>query len=64
MDSGHIVYKNAPVSDSDRELDNRMVLLVQNAIERAKIKGAPVALFDKEQNRPYLLYPNGEKRYS
>lgn len=64
MNTHYMVHINAPVTEEDRAMDERMVLMVRNAIERAKMKGAPVALYDTEQNRPYLLYPNGERKYS
>lgn len=58
------VFINPPISKEDQAMDRRMVLIVRNAIERAQIKGAPVALYDAERKCPYLLYPNGAKVYS
>ena len=64
METLFAVQRNVPLSEEDRILDERMTRIVKNAIERAQIKGAPVALFDENRNQPYLLYPNGGKRYN
>ena len=45
-------------------MNERMVQIVRNAVERARIKGAPVALYDPVRKQAYLVYPNGEKRYA
>ena len=55
---------NPPVSIEDQEMTERMVRMVNNSIERTKIKGAPVALYDTELHKAYLLYPNGERKYA
>ena len=31
--------------------------------EIRKIKGLPIAKFDKEKNKPYLEYPDGRREY-
>jgi DNA-damage-inducible protein J len=43
--------------------EKRMREAVKTEIAKAKDSGAPVALFDDEQNLPYLEYPDGRKLY-
>lgn len=58
------VQKNVQISAEEQAMNDRMVQIVRNAVERAKIKGAPVALYDPIKKQAYLVYPNGEKRYA
>lgn len=58
------VFLNGPVSKQDQSLDRRIVLMVENAIARTKIQGAPVARYDVEKRKPYLEYSNGKRVYS
>ena len=54
---------NEPLSEEEQALDDRMRRMVQNAIERNRIKGAPIACYDKESKASYLLFANGERQY-
>jgi DNA-damage-inducible protein J len=48
--------------DSD-PLDVLMRSAVESKLNNAFENGAPIALFDDEQNRPYLEYPDGRRVY-
>ena len=52
----------ALVLDSD-PLDAQMRGAVKASINKAAEAGAPIALFDDAQNRPYLEYPDGRRVY-
>lgn len=47
--------------------DNRMTLLFRAGVVLADIskylKGIPVARYDTENKKPYLLYPDGRREY-
>ncbi len=59
-----LIQENVTLSAAEQELDDRMVRMVHNAVERSKIKGAPVARYDPIRKAAYLEYPDGKKRYS
>ena len=44
-------------------MERRMREAVNAEISAAKSSGAPVALYDDLQNRPYLEYPDGRRVY-
>lgn len=48
---------------SDEELTIRFKEAIRIDNEIRKIKGAPVAKYDKETKRAYLLYPDGRREY-
>ncbi|MDR3239457.1 MAG: type II toxin-antitoxin system RelB/DinJ family antitoxin [Clostridiales bacterium] len=48
--------------DAD-QLDVRMRGVVKAKLNIAAESGAPIALYDDEQNRPYLEYPDGRRVY-
>lgn len=47
--------------------DDKLTLIFRKAVIIEKIrkltKGLPVAMYDVESKRPYLLYPDGRKKY-
>ncbi|MDR1541248.1 MAG: type II toxin-antitoxin system RelB/DinJ family antitoxin [Clostridiales bacterium] len=49
--------------DSDDPQDALMRSAVKLKLNNAFEAGAPIALFDDEQNRPYLEYPDGRRVY-
>ena len=48
--------------DSDPQ-DVLMRSAVKSKLNNATENGTPIALFDDEQNRPYLEYPDGRRVY-
>jgi len=48
---------------NDDPLDARMKGAVQEKTASAAANGAPIALYDNEQNRPYLEYADGRRVY-
>ncbi|MCI9595847.1 MAG: hypothetical protein HFE75_00840 [Firmicutes bacterium] len=49
---------------SDEELTNRFHEAVRIDNEIKKIKGVPIAKFDKEKRKAYLEYPDGRREYA
>ena len=49
---------------SDEELTKRFHEAVRIDNEIKKIKGVPIAKFDKENKQPYLEYPDGRREYA
>ncbi len=49
---------------SDEELTKRFHEAVRIDNEIKKIKGVPIAKFDKEKKQPYLEYPDGRREYA
>jgi addiction module RelB/DinJ family antitoxin len=47
----------------DDPLENRMRNAIKIKMNKTLTAGAPVALFDDVQNRPYLEYPDGRRVY-
>jgi DNA-damage-inducible protein J len=47
-----------------RILDDRAKNAVNQAVNKVKAKGLPVALYDSLQKCPYLEYPDGRKEYN
>lgn len=56
--------KDAYLTESDREMDRRAVEAVKAAIHRAEICKKPIAKYDEDAKRAYLLYPDGRKKYA
>lgn len=48
---------------SDEELTVRFKEAIRIDDEIRRIKGAPVAKYDKETKRAYLQYPDGRREY-
>jgi antitoxin component of RelBE/YafQ-DinJ toxin-antitoxin module len=48
---------------TDDPLDVQMRKAVNASVGNAIRSNAPIALFDDEQNRPYLEYPDGKRSY-
>ena len=44
---------------TDDEMTERFIVAVRIADEIKRIKGVPIARYDKEQRKPYLEYPDG-----
>ena len=62
--------KNMTANDLDRtcgltddEMTERFKESIRIDNEIRKIKGLPIAKFDKERNKPYLEYPDGRREY-
>lgn len=49
------------VSDEELTIRFKEAIRIDNEIRR--IKGAPVAKYDKETKRAYLQYPDGRREY-
>ncbi len=49
---------------TDDEMTERFIAAVRIADEIKRIKGVPIARYDKEQRKPYLEYPDGRKEYA
>lgn len=49
------------VSDEELTVRFKEAIRIDNEIRR--IKGAPVAKYDKETKRAYLQYPDGRREY-
>ena len=48
---------------SDEELTRRFMESIRIDDEIRKIKGLPVARYDKENKKAYLEYPDGRREY-
>ena len=48
---------------TDDEMTERFKESIRIDNEIRKIKGLPIAKFDKEKNKPYLEYPDGRRKY-
>ena len=48
---------------TDDEMTERFKESIRIDNEIRKIKGLPIAKFDKEKNKPYLEYPDGRREY-
>ena len=48
---------------SDEELTIRFKEAIRIDNETRRIKGAPIAKYDKETKRAYLQYPDGRREY-
>lgn len=58
------VYKsNRARTDSDKEMDKRAKSAVKAAVKKAKICNYPIASYDKNNNKPYIEYPDGRREY-
>ena len=49
------------VSDEELTIRFKEAIRIDNEIRR--IKGAPIAKYDKETKRAYLQYPDGRREY-
>lgn len=49
---------------SDEDLTKRFHEAIRIDNEIKKIKGVPIAKFDKETKQPYLEYPDGRREYA
>ena len=49
---------------TDDEMTERFIAAVRIADEIKRIKGVPIARYDKEQRKPYLEYPDGRRKYT
>ncbi|MBQ9060596.1 MAG: hypothetical protein IJ128_05595 [Firmicutes bacterium] len=49
---------------SDEELTERFRKAVQIENEIKRVKGAPIAGYDREKKRAYLEYPDGTRVYA
>lgn len=57
--NGNYIYLNK----NDRELDKRALEAVETAIKVAENQNKPVAKYDPELKKAYLLDSNGNKQY-
>ena len=48
---------------SDEELTERFKASIRIDQEICRIKGLPIARFDKKLKKPYLEYPDGTREY-
>lgn len=51
------------ISETDKEMDVRAVAAVKYAIKRANICKKPIAKYDAEEKKAYIITANGEKTY-
>ncbi len=49
---------------SDEELTERFKESIRIDNEIRRIKGLPIAGYDKEKKRPYIEYPDGRREYA
>lgn len=52
------------LTESDKDMDRRMIAAVEAAISRAKICGYPVTYYDSERGSSYIEYPDGTRKYA
>ncbi len=50
--------------NEDAALTERMIEIVRLNTQKAHVKGAPIAKYDRERKQPYLLYPDGSRSYT
>ena len=59
-----IIDRNgSTLTEKDREMDRRAKEAVAAAIHKAKVKGKPLAKFDKEAVKAFLEYNDGHREY-
>lgn len=51
------------LTENDREMDRRAKEAVAAAIYKAKVKGKPLARFDKDAVKAFLEYSDGHREY-
>ncbi len=51
------------ISENDKEMDARAVAAVKFAIKRARICKKPIAKYDAEMKKAYIITENGKKTY-
>lgn len=51
------------LTENDREMDRRAEEAVAAVIHKAKVKGKPLAKFDKEAVLAFLEYSDGHREY-
>ena len=61
-----IVRKTSPtrnlyISEEDKDMDRRVGAAVKAAINKAKVKNAPVADYDPVEKKSYLEFADGRK---
>ncbi len=49
---------------TDDEMTERFIAAVRIADEIKRIKGVPIARYDREKKKPYLEYPDGRIEYA
>lgn len=55
--------KNSVITESDMEMDYRAVQAVKAAVNRAKVCKKPIARYDKDTQKAYMEYADGERVY-
>lgn len=55
------MLENGVISEQDAEMDRRAREAVAIAKRQAKVCKKPIAMYDKESKKPYLLNPSGER---
>lgn len=56
LENGHVVM-------TDERMDEAFKYATEQAIVVAQMKGLPVAKWDDDLGKPYLLYPDGRREY-
>lgn len=51
------------ISENDKEMDARAVAAVKSAIKRANICKKPIAKYDAETKKAYIITASGKKTY-
>ena len=49
---------------TDDEMTERFIAALRIADEIKRIKGVPIARYDREKKKPYFEYPDGRKEYA
>ncbi len=59
-----LIVNDDPITQSDREMDERMVAIVRLNMKKALVRGCPVAKYDRKLKKTYFLYADGRKVYN
>lgn len=59
----NVSEKDEYISRQDYEMDLRAIEAVKAAVDKAKICNKPIAKYDRETQKVYIEYANGEKKY-
>jgi len=55
------MLENGIISEQDAEMDKRAREAVAIAKRQARVCNKPIAMYDRENKRPYMLDPSGER---
>ena len=55
------LLQSGVITDSDAEMDKRARIAIKTAINKTKVLGKPVAVYDVKTKKSYLEYSDGKR---